>query len=128
MTNALLAMGAVVECANCGTPFTMTAFLEEKRRKDAGSFYCPNGHVLTFGESEESKLKRQLKTMEQDRDWERQRRENAERSLVATKGVVTKMRKRAIVGACQFCHRSFANVARHMASKHPNEQPEVQAS
>jgi len=38
----------------------------------------------------------------------------------ATKGQLTKARKRADRGVCQHCHRSFVDVARHVATKHPS--------
>lgn len=37
----------------------------------------------------------------------------------ATRGQLTKARKRADAGVCQHCHRTFANVARHVAGHHP---------
>lgn len=109
-------------CANCGIVFGLSSTYEEKRRNDHATFYCPNGHSLHFsGESKAEKAERLLK-------WERDRNasllgelDGAKASLRTTKGVVTKMRKRAIAGSCQFCHRHFTNVARHVASQHPTE-------
>ena len=115
-------MAAAVECAQCGTHFSMQAGLEERRREDGGGFYCPNGHPLSFKESEASKLRRQLKNANDTAKWEREHREAAERKVAAQKGVATKLRKRIVAGACPFgCHRTFTNLARHVASKHPGK-------
>lgn len=118
------------DCAWCGVVFAIPDRMTKERREDGQTFYCPNGHSLSYHESDTTKLRRQLADAKRDVDWfrdaeqrEREQRQIAERSLTATKGVVTKMRKRAIAGACQFCHRTFANVARHVASQHPDERP-----
>ena len=119
----------VEECVNCHVVFAITQEFQARMRDTHHSFYCPNGHGQSYlAETEAEKLARQLKFMKQDLDWyktaeARQSAERAatERQLAATKGVVTRMRKRAITGACQFCHRHFANVERHVASKHPKE-------
>jgi hypothetical protein len=50
-----------------------------------------------------------------------------ERSHAATRGVVTrkkneakKLRERARAGVCPCCHRTFKQLAAHMANKHPD--------
>ena len=56
-------------------------------------------------------------------------REEAEASLQATKGVVTRLKKRAIAGVCPCCNRTFQQLAAHMAHKHPDyKQPEVKGT
>lgn len=122
----------VEECCNCHVAFAMTQELKARKQDTHQTFYCPNGHGQSYlAETEAERLKRQLRSVEQDRDWYKKaearqstERARAERSLAATKGVVTRMRKRAIAGACQFCHRHFANVERHVASQHPKETPD----
>jgi hypothetical protein len=36
---------------------------------------------------------------------------------------VTKMRRHAINGVCQFCRRHFVDMEHHVATKHPTEKP-----
>lgn len=132
MTTMFLTLGTFT-CANCGLAFGLTAEFEAKRRKDKQSFYCPNGHSQYFpGETDEQKqirqLREQLAAKERDRAaaesgrqvW-RQRAESTERRLRGTKAVVTRMRKRAAAGVCpvEGCKRHFANLQRHIATKHP---------
>ncbi len=107
-------------CISCGVLFAMPDELKRHRIENKKSFYCPNGHSMSYTESEADRLRRQLKNAKADADWERQHREAAERSLSATRGVVTKLRKRAHAGTCPFgCRRHFADLERHVATKHP---------
>ena len=91
-------------------------------------FYCAYGHSQHFveGESEEQKLRRERdrlaqKIAEKDDEIARQRtlREQTERSLRATRGIVTRIKNRVGHGVCPCCNRTFGNLARHIATKHP---------
>lgn len=118
-----------VECANCCMTFAVAGQFIRDRRNDHKSFYCPSGHSNYFsGPSEAEKLKLELAQKERDLEWQRSRvsslqrnKEYIENQLRATKGVVTKAKKqlaRVENGVCPQCNRTFANVARHMQSKH----------
>lgn len=50
---------------------------------------------------------------------EQAHREAAQHQSRAFKGVVTKLKKRAANGVCPCCNRTFVDLARHMAGKHP---------
>lgn len=102
--------------------FAFPLTLREKALADHSRlFYCPNGHELRYlGKTESQKLREQL-----ERERERSGRISADRdqieaSLRATKGVVTKLQKRASAGVCPCCNRTFSQLARHMKSKHPD--------
>lgn len=121
----------VEECCNCGVAFAMTKAFKAECLKNRGPngkrFYCPNGHVQWYvGETEADKLRRERDRLAQriaqrDDEIERQRqlRADAERSASAFKGQVTKLKNRAAAGVCPCCTRSFTNLRRHMATKHP---------
>lgn len=85
------------------------------------SIYCPLGHQhQPAGEGKAKRLQRQL-----DRSEARARERLAEleterRRHSATKGTVTKLKKRVGKGVCPCCNRHFANVERHMGTKHPD--------
>lgn len=134
----------VSDCAHCGIVFGMTSGLEARRRSDGGRFYCPNGHHLTFGESDEDRLRKRAELAERDAagarrrqgwaeeradriDLERQAEANRARTL---KGHVTRLRNRIATGVCpvQTCRRNFPNVREHIASEHPtwaHEHPDA---
>jgi hypothetical protein len=114
------------QCGKCGVSFGLESRYYNNRHDDHDTFYCPNGHGRAFlAESEAERLRRLLKNAEATADWERDTRQGIERQLTATRGVVTKLRKRATAGACPFgCKRHFVNLERHVASKHPDQQLE----
>ena len=51
-------------------------------------------------------------------EFERNARQSAEDSLVAMRGVNTKLKKRVAAGVCPCCQRSFINLRRHMTTQH----------
>lgn len=117
----------ITDCANCGIEFGVLASYIERRRKDGRSFHCPNGHSLSFGKSEADKLREQLEHVQRQvqlRDGQithlRDQNDATERALRAQRGANTKLRKRVSNGVCPCCNRSFADLARHMAGKHPD--------
>lgn len=118
-----------VECARCHMAFGLSVQFEQDRRNDHTNFYCPAGHSNYFpGRSDAEKLKDKLAQRERDLEWERSQRRHAQaesieryHKLNAVKGVVTKIKKklaRVENGVCPECKRTFANVARHMQTKH----------
>lgn len=123
----------ILDCADCGVVFAITRDYEERRRDDGAKFYCPNGHVNQWYESEADRakkraaeLEKRLARTEEDRsryqEWlrtEREAHKATERSLSATKGVVTRTKRRIGKGVCPCCNRHFTNVERHMTTQHP---------
>jgi hypothetical protein len=117
------------DCAACGVLFAVDTEFLTRRRKDGKSFYCPNGHSLSYGKSEADKLREELKqkTAAYERAtaraiFERDQRKATERSLIATKGHVTRLRKHVQAGLCPYgCRRHFDDLERHIASKHRGE-------
>ena len=88
-------------CANCGIKFAMPLYYTNKRREDGGSFYCPNGHILHFGDSEADKLRKERDRLKQKLELgdarlqsERNRRATAERTATAYKGHHTRLKNR----------------------------------
>lgn len=115
----------VVSCYTCGVRFGIGQDLYKRVVTDAkGSVYCPScGSQTCWSESDDQKrikeLERKLKWEMENTERERKERESAQASLVATKGVVTKLRRRAVAGVCPCCNRTFSQLARHMKTKHP---------
>lgn len=122
----------VVSCANCGVKFAVNqdlyrqAVVESRR-----SVYCPACGLETVWRESESqreirRLKGELETAGRRADTAARRAELAdaratglENSLRATKGVVTKIKRRISNGVCPCCNRTFRDLHRHMASQHP---------
>lgn len=115
----------IITCSECGIGFGVPDHFEAKRREDHREFRCPNGHNQYFpAESEAERLRRLLTAKERYADRLNEQLSHEQASHRATKGVVTKLRQRAITGTCAFCHRHFVNVERHVASKHPDTTAE----
>lgn len=131
----------VLECCNCGAPFGISEWLNRQRRDDGGWLYCPNGHrqcytVTTEQRLKDAEVKAKKAQVELDRhrilldqatadaDYQRRQREIAERSLYATRGVVTRLKKRTAAGVCPCCNRTFSQLARHMKTQHPGFEAE----
>ena len=55
MSNVITDRVEISRCAQCGTSFGMQATLIEARRRDGLTFYCPNGHWLSFKGSPEQR-------------------------------------------------------------------------
>ena len=108
-------------CKACGAVFWIEARKMRYARNNNGSYWCPGcGTRWTFLETEADRLRRKLKDAEESRDWYKGRMENEQKRHSATKGQVTKLRKRASAGVCPCCNRSFQNLRRHMKTKHPD--------
>jgi hypothetical protein len=116
------------ECPACFVLHAIPKQMERDRLDHGGDVFCPNGHKWHFTVTEVTKLKKQLADEQRWREsadaraiHEADQRRAAERSASAYKGQVTRLRKRAVAGVCPVpeCHRHFANLERHMESKHP---------
>ena len=105
----------------------MTQQLNDRHHEKHSDFYCPNGHCLVWNqETEAEKLKRELR-WERDRlASERARADGAEASLRATKGHVTRLRKRVLDGECPLCGQHLRDVARHVKRVHSDETAEIE--
>lgn len=94
-------------CCTCGTPFAMATRIGDERRQIGGNFYCPNGHPITYGQTEVKALREQLAQEQTRHAQTRAARDDAQRKLA-----------RVEKGICPHCKRHFTNVERHIASKH----------
>lgn len=117
----------VVSCYTCGIRYAIpTSLYRSAHRYHAGTangwwLCCPLGHTWGYtGESEEEKLRRQLR-VERDRSGRlASDLDQTKASLRAQKGATTRIRRRVANGVCPCCNRSFKDLARHMESKHPD--------
>ncbi len=115
-----------VECYQCGVVFAIDESLQKNWVRNKTRFFCPNGHGQSYIKSEADLLREQLQaakaeTERQRQEAERQRnlRVSAERRTIAQRGVVTKLKKRVNCGVCPHCQRTVSQMARHIATKHP---------
>jgi len=106
-------------CGECGITFAVPIRWIKERRDHSGEFYCPNGHVRVFRESEVDRLRREVRQANESRDWYKRQVEARDKQLAASRGQMTKLRNRIQRGVCPECRRSFENLRRHMVTQHP---------
>ena len=112
-----------MRCANCGVMFGVPKEFDQKRRDDGNKFYCPNGHCNVYRKTEADKLREQLlKTQRRVADEQRRALRAKGRADQLDKQY-HRVRQRIMAGVCPCCNRTFQNVARHMATKHPELSP-----
>jgi hypothetical protein len=115
-------------CCNCGIVFGMPDGLLEQRVKDGKSFWCPVGHGMSYTKKEtlEQELEATRDTLARQRNATALARaaEDAERRRhAATKGHLTRTKRRANGGVCLDCKRYFKQVDQHRAKMHPEATP-----
>ena len=114
----------------CGIHMAMPTNLLRNARDYGADVYCPIGHKFGWNETKADRLAKQLAQTESRLADERQRRQaeqdlrlDTERRLTAQKAATTKAKKRHAAAVCPCCKRSFVQLRRHMAAKHPDYEP-----
>jgi hypothetical protein len=124
----------VMTCPECGILYAIPETLRAEAHSQGGhkiEWCCPNGHNLGYpGESAQKRVERERDAARDRAAAARARVEQADASAAAQKRAATrarnernKARKRSADGVCPCCGRTFKQVARHMASKHPDYDP-----
>lgn len=113
----------VIECGVCHIHFAMPKWMYRDRLSDKGWFWCPSGHQIHYmGERDSDKVQRLAGQLDQARTVANDLRARLDYQQRATKANATRLRKlktRVSNGVCPCCNRTFQNLQRHMASKHP---------
>jgi hypothetical protein len=109
------------ECYLCGVLFAMPDDLRAQLLAHHDrSFYCPNGHGQHYtGPTEAERMRAQRDELARELASAHEDTRAARAAHAVTKAQLSRARKRADAGVCQHCHRSFQNVARHVARQHP---------
>lgn len=112
-----------ISCGQCGGAYAISERYRKEKEEKGGGWNCPYCKVSWgfFGGSEAERLRKQLEAANETADFLRRSRAREQASHRATKGHLTRLKKRASAGVCAFCNRTFQNVARHVACKHPGQ-------
>lgn len=113
----------LTSCAACAIQFAVPDQFDRQRRQTGDTFWCPNGHTLTY-KSEIDKLRKRLEAEQARRVHAEDQQQAAERRVAAARGQVTRLKNRIGNGVCPCCHRTFQQLSRHMATKHPGFKSE----
>lgn len=120
----------VLSCGTCGIVFAIPDGFDDHLRQTGDTFYCPNGHQRVYRETTEVRLKRELGWAKDRAARARAEADQAKASARAHRGAATRarnerdqVRTRVANGVCPCCNRTFKQLARHMASQHPDFGP-----
>ena len=131
MTETIIYTGelTVVTCW-CGMRHAVPEELRDfqlRSHRDGDDFliYCPLGHSYHPSGKGKAELEREKRERAETRAQAlKDQLESEARAHSATKGQLTKARKRIGKGVCPCCNRHFTNVERHMATQHPTYHEE----
>jgi hypothetical protein len=115
-----------MECGSCGVQFAIPETMRaECERHHGREWYCPNGHSRIYTKTADVKLREARAALERERQRVRATHDllaAEERSHAATRGHLTRQKKRVAAGVCPCCNRTFQQLSRHMKTKHPDYQ------
>lgn len=105
-----------ISCGQCGGVHALNKTFLDHAKLYSGTYYCPYCKTgWGWKETEADRLRKQLSESKCDILRKQQLLEAEQK---AREAVEQKLR-RVHHGVCPCCKRSFANLARHMATKHP---------
>lgn len=129
----------LIQCYKCAIPFAVPTDFKAFLRSSQEQFFRPNGHPQCYSKSTETLLREKLESQQRAAQEQEARLKAAafdarqeadgwrtqwEKQLQEKKKVAAKLKqteKRIANGVCPCCNRTFADLARHMQSKHPGQ-------
>lgn len=121
-----------ISCGSCGGTYAINEKYRQTQYEQGGTWtcpYCQRGWGYA-GNSENSKLKRELAAEKERKERALADANSLRSSLTAQRAQTTRARNqlhRVKHGTCPCCQRSFQNLRKHMATKHPTFQAETNA-
>lgn len=112
----------VITTCWCGIVMALPSDLYDYAHRSGATCYCPLGHGWVRKDNIAKRLKEteaevnRLRALWSD-EYDQHKR--TERRLKATRGVVTRTKRRIAKGLCPRCHAHFGNLEKHIASQHP---------
>lgn len=108
------------QCITCGTCFAIPKVMDDQLKESKRAFYCPSGHSQVYRESDADRLRRQLATFQAATVEANRLRWVAEEARTKVEKKLKRTEKRIKNGVCPCCQRSFMDIKRHIATKHPD--------
>ena len=107
-------------CPSCGIAYAVPEAFEVRRRADGKSFYCPNGHIATYGETDIDRMRAQLEAQRALKVQAENRACVIADQLKRSEAAKRKLSKRLEAGVCPVagCKRHFTNLQRHIETEH----------
>lgn len=111
-------------CGKCGGIYAITeSFRADCERNSPRGWHCPYCGCAWgyWGKSEANKLREQLARERATHDQTKAELKTVEHRRSAQLAATTKLRARSAAGCCGFCNRTFADLRKHVESKHPEK-------
>jgi hypothetical protein len=108
-----------ISCYCCGNRFAVTAEFRRHLVSSSDWFYCPNGHKQHYSENEKDQKLRLTEERLKERQEELWQAQAKSLKLEQELTKVSRKLKRVTKGVCPDCNRTFTDLHRHMATKHP---------
>ena len=117
-----------INCGKCGGTYAINERYRQEKEQVGDCWNCPYcqcgwGYA---NNGENARLKRELAAETKRKEWAEQdaklardRAARVEHSARATRGHLTRVKRRVAAGVCPCCNRTFKQLARHMSAKHP---------
>lgn len=110
---------AVINCGECGGTYAINERYRRQKEELSGTWTCPYCRCgWGYCEGKIAKLQKELSAAKCETLRQQQLRESAERERAIAQAEIARQKKRSSAGVCSCCNRSFANLRRHMATKH----------
>ncbi len=109
-------------CCNCGILFAMPAEIRQRRLREGGDFYCPNGHGQHYTKTTEQQLREQLMREKSQREQAQAEANDLRDKNLKMNGKLSRVYKRVKNGVCPCCNRHFVNLENHMKTKHQDRR------
>lgn len=106
------------DCPTCGTIYGIPDDFLARKRKSGGTWYCPNGHPISFIESEADKQRKWAEQLAKELATRDSQLNDVLGELSTAKKEIKRVRQRVDAGVCPDCHRHFTNLERHRKTKH----------
>lgn len=108
-------------CGKCGVRHAIPAVIYDTALEEGGFWTCPNGHSRGFhqGRRQKEAVVRERDRLKQENARLAEEAAAAERSRQRAAADLRRHKKRAAAGTCPCCSRTFANMARHLKTQHP---------
>lgn len=109
-------------CPSCQMvhAFPRALYDRAQEAKPNYTLYCPAGHAWHYrGESDADREKRLRQRAEQQIAQARDEARDAQAARERAERALKRHKKRSAAGTCPCCQRTFANMAQHMKTQHP---------
>ena len=109
-----------IKCGQCGGIYAIVERFRKRLEEEGGFWHCPYCKTgWGYGEGENDRLKKDRDIFASRCSHLSDQLGREKRSGIALRGHLTRAKKRSIAGLCPCCKRHFANLKRHIQTKHP---------